>query len=239
MNSNLLQHPTPALAQELPQVLFRSEKFCVVAKPAHWLTIPDRHPERPVLVEWVKKQEGIQTVLVTHRLDYETSGLVLFALGEAAHQEACGWFTDRRMKKSYLCLAEGSAPSPIFKVNTPIEGKPSSTQFEVLWAGQSHADPENPGDLGGPVFLVRATPRTGRRHQIRIHAKATGTPLLGDTLYTGKKHLGPLEFHRTALHAESLTLPTGEKFRAPLPADFANWLQQLQIPNPMHFQEKD
>lgn len=226
-----------------PRILARSSDWLVVFKPAGMLTIPpSRHPclDRtfspagcsapashssgevavPDLQSWAREHEA--PVWITHRLDRETSGVVLLGRTEEAHRQACLWFQQRKIKKQYACLAIGVPSAPIFKVNEPIRGAPSVTQIEVQerFAG---------------VFLARVFPRTGRRHQIRIHLAKSGHSLLGDRQYGGPEEVkvGPqledtLRIERVALHASVLELPTGEKFEAPFPEDFSSWLSQLR-----------
>jgi tRNA pseudouridine32 synthase/23S rRNA pseudouridine746 synthase/23S rRNA pseudouridine955/2504/2580 synthase len=207
-----------------PIILSETVEWLVVSKPAGWLTIPGRpglgpkRPKReeapiPVLSEWASRNRKIW---VTHRLDRETSGVVLFALTEEAHRKANGWFSAHQMKKVYDALAVGSPGMPMFKSKQPIEGAASVTQFEVREKFASGA------------FLVRARPSTGRRHQIRIHLSQEGYPILGDSLYKGPKSFAGIEISRVALHAAKLELPSGESFEAEWPEDFSGWVSALR-----------
>ncbi len=202
-----------------PQVLHFTDHWIVVDKPAGWLTIPGRSgPDVPVLREWLREKYG--DVWVVHRLDRETSGVVLFARTSEDHLLGNLWFRQRKVKKVYLCLAEGNAQAPFFKVSEPIEGLASSTQVEVLEKFQG-------------AFLAKAFPRTGRRHQIRIHLAKSGYPLFGDPRYGGKVEVQTasgirMGIPRVALHASYLELPTGEKFECPLPEDFAQWVDVMR-----------
>jgi 23S rRNA-/tRNA-specific pseudouridylate synthase len=199
-------------------VLSETPEWFVVNKPAGWLTIPGRgHAEAPVLLEWVRKLKP--DAMVVHRLDLQTSGVVLFARGADAHRKANQWFSHRETKKSYLLLASGVPSAPILKITQPIEGTPATTQVEIKESFQEG-------------FLASARPVTGRRHQIRIHLKSKGHPLWGDAQYEGLKEIlfpsSSLVISRVALHASKLELPSGEKFEAPLPEDFSSWLSELR-----------
>ena len=201
-----------------PKFLSISDRWIVVDKPSGWLTIEGRSgPDVPVLRQWVKERQG--EVWVVHRLDRETSGVILFARSAQDHLESNSWFRQRKVKKTYLSLVEGNAQAPFFKISDPIEGQPSSTQVEVV--------EKFPG-----FFLLKAFPRTGRRHQIRIHLAKVGYPLLGDPRYGGPEEIQiagqVLPIPRVALHASSLELPSGEKFEASLPVDFVEWLRVLR-----------
>ena len=201
-----------------PQILAQTDRWLVLNKPAGWLTIPGRG-EAPVLKAWAEKELGAQ-IWVVHRIDRDTSGVVLFAKTAQAHREANEWFEKHRVKKAYDFLAQGNPSSPIFKVNAPIEGAASLTQIEVR-------------ERLGSGFLGRAVPLSGRRHQIRIHLAQKGHPLLGDAEYGGPKSLltsqgERLDVVRVALHAASLELPGGERFEAPWPLDFSQWVERLR-----------
>jgi len=200
----------------LPRILAQTDRWLVVDKPAGWLVIPGRGPvAQPVLVDWASSAAATRAWVV-HRIDRETSGAVLFALTAEAHREANVWFEQKKVRKRYLCLASGQPAQPVFKVNRPIEDKPSVSQVEVR------------EKFSAGAFLAAVTPLSGRRHQIRIHLSQEGFPILGDPTYGGSKKIGALEVARVALHAAALALPTGETFEAPLPVDFEAWLSALR-----------
>jgi 23S rRNA-/tRNA-specific pseudouridylate synthase len=157
--------------------------------------------------------------MVVHRLDRETSGVILFALTPEAHQKANQWFSARETKKTYGLLALGVPSAPILKINDPIQGAPSTTQVEIKEKYEEG-------------FFAFARPVTGRRHQIRIHLKLKGHPLFGDLKYGGASEItfkkSKKIVNRVALHALRLELPSGEKFEAPMPEDFSGWLEALR-----------
>jgi tRNA pseudouridine32 synthase/23S rRNA pseudouridine746 synthase len=199
-------------------IIAETSEWIVVNKPPGWLTIPGRgHAEAPVLLEWVRRHSP--HAMVVHRLDLQTSGVVLFALGPDAHRKANLWFSQRETKKIYLLLASGTPAAPILKITEPIEGTPATTQVEIK-------------EVYREGFFAQARPVTGRRHQIRIHLKSRGHPLWGDAQYGGAKEIvfpsSTLVVPRVALHASKLELPSGEKFEAALPEDFSSWLTQLR-----------
>ena len=200
-----------------PQILFESPRWLVLNKPAGWLTIPGRSRDSGVLSEWAGAAKG--PVWTVHRLDLETSGVVLFARTSGHHQQASLWFQQRKVKKVYHCLASGIPELPLLKIKEPVRGSPSVTQVEIL---ESYRE----------GFLARVCPGTGRRHQIRIHLSKQGYPIWGDELYGGIKEIilpsETLTISRVALHASSLELPTGERFEALFSEDFAGWLTRLR-----------
>ena len=195
-----------------PAILFQSESFLAVDKPSGWLSIPGRS-ELPVIYTWAQALMG--KLWVVHRLDQGTSGVLLFARNEAAHRLANHWFEKHLVKKSYDFLASGSPRAPVFKSQEPIAGAPSLTQFEVK-------------EKWPHVFLGRALPLSGRRHQIRIHLSKLGFPILGDPDYGGPEKVGELAISRVALHAAALSLPTGEKIESPWPEDFSSWVEDFR-----------
>lgn len=203
-----------------PQLISSTADWWVVEKPAGWLTVPGRS-QSPVLIDWLRQCYG--DAWVVHRLDEETSGVVLFARSPEAHRRACDWFFHQKVRKVYEFLASGSPKLPVFRVESLIEGKSASTQVEVVQRRTFESSQAG-------FFLGRARPVTGRRHQIRIHLKRSGFPLLGDSRYGGLiEPTAGLKISRVALHARTLSLPTGEVFDCPLPDDFSQWSSDLGL----------
>lgn len=200
-----------------PQISAQTQDWVVIDKPAFWLTNPPGFgsAERPVLSQWLSQKLG-QKIWICHRIDLETSGLVLFALTPEFHKQANLWFEQNAIKKEYLFLAQGVQSMPSRMVVAAIAGKPAKTQ--VL----------NQEQFGDEAFLGMARPQSGRRHQIRIHLASLGNALLGDTEYGGTKNLASLKIERVMLHASKLQLPTGEVFHAPLPLDFSNAISKIK-----------
>jgi RluA family pseudouridine synthase len=205
-------------------VIHEDARFLVVDKPPGILSIPGRDRKEKSVVELLRQgrrgESSRPSLLVVHRIDRETSGILLFAKTEDAHRVANRWFRDHSVRKEYLALAEGSPRLPAFRVNFPIEEKASLSQVQVVerFAGS---------------FLARVRIATGRRHQIRIHLQHEGFPILGDPKYGGRKKFSGVAIDRVALHAELLALPAEDGFpaveiRAPLPKDFARWHEALR-----------
>ena len=199
-------------------ILALTSDWCVVNKPSGWLTrAPDRPSvgdDRPVLRLALEQELG-RKLWVVHRLDFETTGVLLYALNSEAHRRGSLAFEKHQMKKTYRTLVVGvGSVAPVFKVNEAIEGRAAVTQFEVKRR------------FANGIFEVLARPLSGRRHQIRVHLASRGLPILGDVQYEGAREFAGIEFTRVALHAEELALPLGEKFIAPLPLDFTQWLDK-------------
>ena len=163
-------------------IIFENDHFVAINKPAGLLTIPDRtQSERSLKDILIEKYGSIFTV---HRLDKDTSGLVIFAKNEAAHKYFSTLFEERKIEKYYLGIVQGKPAKASGLIDAPIaehgvqkglmtvhrNGKPSSTGYEVIEANPHYS-------------LVSFQLHTGRTHQIRVHAKNIGHPLACDELY--------------------------------------------------------
>jgi len=200
----------------LPGIIESSAQWLVIAKPAGWISVPGRG-DAPCLSEWLKREYG--PVWTVHRLDRDTSGVIMYARTAEAHRRANDWFSGHLVRKIYEFIAHGPGKMPVFKISARVAGAASVTQIEVL-------EQKTAG------FYGRARPLTGRTHQIRKHLAGEGNPLWGDTVYGGRACVtlagGELAVARVALHARRLELPDGGKFEAPLPEDFKMWLEKLR-----------
>ena len=219
-------------------LLHRDGAIVAVDKPAGVTVTPSPRPgDGPCLRDQLVAALSVP-VWVVHRIDRETSGVVIFALTAAAHRTLSMAFEERRVDKQYLAVTAG-CPSPRTAViDTPLhEGRKGrmrpahpgeSGAREARTAYTVRQSWRRAGDL---VALVEARPETGRHHQIRVHLRSIGAPLLGDAVY-GRQAPWPAELlashpalvPRLALHAASLHVPhpvTGAPLvlEAPLPAD--------------------
>ncbi len=204
------------------EVLWRGEGLLAASKESGIPVIPDRTGSCTDLKALLEEQTGTR-LWVVHRIDRETSGLVLFATDAAAHRTACGLFESREVRKEYLALAEGADIPGDGVVDMPLRvfgsgrtavdrgrGRDAVTSFEVIARGESFC-------------LLSVRPLTGRRHQIRAHLFAIGHPVAGDPLYGDRGSRG--RFGRLMLHAHALTLPwSGAAIRivAPPPDRFVS-----------------
>lgn len=233
------------------ELLHEDDGLLVVNKPSGLLTIPDRFGgDKDNLLALLQRQ--YEKVMVVHRLDRETSGVLCFARNEAAHRNLSMQFEHHTTDKFYLALLDGVLHHDEGEIDKPIgehptisgkmaisnSGKPSLTYYRVL-------------ERFKRFTLAEALLKTGRTHQIRIHFQSIGYPLAVDPLYgrrtgfklseiKGKNYKAgkfsdderPL-MGRTSLHASRLRLDhpeTGERleFKAELPKDFAAVLNQLR-----------
>jgi len=164
---------------------------------------------------------------LVHRLDKDTSGLIVFAKNEATLVLLQQQFKAREIEKAYLALVDGAPPSDKGRVEAPIArdrrmrkrftvqegGRPAVTEFRIRESFRQHT-------------LMEAFPITGRTHQVRIHMKFLGCPVVGDEVYGHKDR--SLGVERQQLHAWKLKLPDREEFEAPIPADLADAIRQAR-----------
>jgi len=170
---------------------------------------------------------------VVHRLDKETSGVLILARTQEAYTWLVRQFKSRRTEKTYLALVDGHPPTPSGRIEAPVGRAPQHRQrMAALYAGEGRKAVTEYRSI--QTFreheLLEVHPITGRTHQIRVHLAFIGCPVTGDRVYGHRKPTLPLE--RFFLHAEriKITLP-GEKtpteFRAKLPIELQNILTEL------------
>jgi 23S rRNA (cytosine1962-C5)-methyltransferase len=213
-----------------PCVIFEDEHLLVVHKPAGWNTHAPGPYAGEGIYDWLRHREPRWSSLaILHRLDKETSGVLVFGKTPAANRSLTEQFTGHRVRKKYLLLTDRPVPQKEFNVKTSLVrigekyasrpgGEMAETKFKLsdkmLQAGRAVPSPPRRGGDTVPCHCVEASPLTGRTHQIRVHAAESGFPILGDTLYTGTPAA------RVFLHATEITFThpaTGQPvtFRAP------------------------
>jgi RluA family pseudouridine synthase len=192
-------------------ILLERDDLLVINKPAGLTVIPARGEDASdCLTHRLQALRG-ERLWVVHRLDRETSGVMVLARSAASHKLLCEAFEARRVEKQYLAFCQGEPAAqrgvitaPLLKlsgggcrVGTEAEGaQRATTGYRVIAQWQL---------AGGSICKVEATPLTGRQHQIRVHLRSVGLPLLGDRRYGPAAPLLPAP--RLALHAASLRLP--------------------------------
>ncbi|PAW83686.1 MAG: hypothetical protein B9S33_13230 [Pedosphaera sp. Tous-C6FEB] len=210
--------PRPESRVLPPCVLFEDEHLLVVNKPAGWNThAPAPHASEGIY-DWLRHREPRWADLaIIHRLDKETSGVLVFGKTPLANKSLTEQFEQRRVVKRYLLVSDRPAPAGELVVRSHIArdgeryrsgatGEPAETHFQC---GMRYAECGR--------WEVVAAPLTGRTHQIRVHAAANGFPILGDTLYGGTPA------SRVFLHAQELSIThpaSGEAMTFRAPADF-------------------
>ena len=159
---------------------------------------------------------------LVHRIDKDTSGVLLIAEGHQAAKHLTAGFRDHLIKKFYLAIVVGSPPaSGVISARLQKSGGKGFEKMVVNEQEGQHAVTDFIClDRAGVVSLVGFSPRTGRTHQLRAHAAHIGTPILGDGKYGGAEaHIGGFD-RKLHLHAWGLKLPEGQELFAPLPAHF-------------------
>ncbi|CAM3876461.1 RluA family pseudouridine synthase [Rheinheimera salexigens] len=186
-------------------VLYQDDIVLVVNKPAKLLTVPGRHPDNhDCLISRVQRE--FLTASIVHRLDYDTSGIVIIPLTKRALSDISKQFQARTVQKHYIALVAGlvkansqqidlalaadMANRPCYKV-CQLEGKPSTTDVKVLSR-----------DSTKQQTRLQLSPITGRSHQLRVHMQAIGHPIVGDTLYAPDAVAAASS--RLLLHAEQI-----------------------------------
>ena len=204
-----------------PQVLHADHEIVVVDKPAGLLSVPGKGPELADCLI-ARLRGAFPEVLLVHRLDRDTSGVMVFALTPHAQRHLGLQFERRHVDKRYGALVAGRPAEAAGRVDLPLTVDwPNRPRQKICHdTGRSAitdwrlTGPAGPGDS-----RIRLEPRTGRSHQLRVHMAALGHPILGDSLYAeGAARAHP----RLMLHAERLALrhPDGGhpvRFAAPCP----------------------
>ena len=195
-------------------VLHRDGDLLVVDKPSGLLSVPGKALEHADCLE-KRAQERFSTARIVHRLDMDTSGVMVLALNPAAHRHLGLQFERRKTAKTYIADIWGHPATEAGEVDLPLIcdwpnrpkqmvslelGKPALTRWQVL-ERREH------------TTRVRLFPHTGRSHQLRVHMLAIGHPIIGDRFYAQGEALAASD--RLALHAECLELhhPTGGERR--------------------------
>jgi 23S rRNA pseudouridine1911/1915/1917 synthase len=248
--------------EDIPlDVLYEDEAIIVINKPADLPVHPPKAGRggtlaNALLFHFEKLSGDPVRPGIVHRLDADTSGVIVCAKDDSAHFKLAKQFEERTVKKEYIAIVRGRMKDATGTIDKPIarhpdhyemqrvhpDGKPALTEFEVLEAWRRFS-------------LLRLRPRTGRTHQIRVHLSAINHPVVGDRLYSRRPPLTRSEvlrhppqpgepplIARQALHAAAIEFAhprTGEvmRFEAPLPADMQRTLAALREPPPAHEDE--
>lgn len=231
-----------------PKILFEDDSFFVVDKPSGWITNDaDTTTTQPVLQTWIRNNfeyplKGNREMRdgIVHRLDKETSGIVIIAKTENAFMRLQSEFKNREVTKTYIALLHGKVVPPEGEINATVGRLPwHRSRFGVLSGGRESTTGYKvlnffPGNNAGHT-LVEFYPKTGRTHQIRIHARYIGHAIVSDEFYAGRKTARNDRkwCPRLFLHAASIkfTHPKTDKvqeFKSDLPDDLKTVLKLLE-----------
>ncbi len=220
------------MANQAVPVLYEDNACIVFDKPAGLLTIPTDKNEAINLVSLVNEQYSKDCSLhPAHRLDRDTSGVILFAKGKANQQLLMQLFKDKKVKKNYIAFVHGRLQPPEGKIRIPIKDF-YQRKFQRNMPAQSALTYYKVKDYCKDFTVVDVMPVTGRTNQIRIHFSKIGFPLVGEDKYAFRKDFA-LRFRRTALHAAQLewSHPITAKMikvQSPLAADMVKFLETHQ-----------
>lgn len=234
-----------------PEIIFENDDFLVINKPAGLMVhgvrvgakrrVDATRAGEPTLVDWLRAHRpqingvGDDPAIrpgIVHRLDKATSGVIIVAKTQASFEALKKLFQEHRIKKTYLALVRGVPKNGTETIDAPIGiktgslkrsvhsstmAKPAVTQYSVRRKISEGATEQ--------YALLTVNPKTGRTHQIRVHLASIGHPIVGDTLYGGKRSLPAT---RLMLHAAAIEFSDGHgnhfEFEAPLPDEFSAFL---------------
>jgi 23S rRNA pseudouridine1911/1915/1917 synthase len=234
--------PAKLVAEQLPlDIIFENQDLMVVNKSAGMVVHPSAGHQSGTLVHAalahvpdIEGVGGVQRPGIVHRLDKDTSGLILLAKNDAAHQWLQNQFSSRKVEKTYLALVDGAPPTPRGRVEAAIGRDPVDRKRMAVvppGKGRSAISEYSTQHRYADHTLLEVHPITGRTHQIRLHLAFLDCPVVGDRVY-GRRHRS-LALNRHFLHAARLCIRLpGEtdlhEFKAPLPDDLANILDTLE-----------
>ncbi|MDD5561560.1 MAG: RluA family pseudouridine synthase [Candidatus Omnitrophica bacterium] len=175
-------------------VVYEDDWLVIVNKPAGLLTVPTPKKEPRTLTSILNQdatERGLKCSLYPcHRLDRQTSGLIIYAKGKSIEKKMADAFRNRLVQKKYIAFVHGKLAHPAGKIDTVIEGKNAVTKYRVLEEKSNYS-------------VVEVYPLTGRTNQIRIHFKGMRNPLVGEDKFVFRKDFA-LRFKRVCLEAEEL-----------------------------------
>jgi len=238
----IAEHDDGLIPEDIPlEIIFEDEDVIVIDKPAGLVVHPGAgNPTGTLVNALLAYYPPIRTVGeedrpgVVHRLDKDTSGVIIFAKTDKAYRWLVKLFKTREMHKTYLALVDGHPPTPTGRIEASIErDNRVRTRMAVMLGGQGKPAISEYFQLDKypKHTLLEVHPITGRTHQIRVHMSYLGVPVVGDTLYGHRNPSIPIA--RVFLHAKSLSLRlpgerTPRNFEAPLPEDLQEILSTLK-----------
>lgn len=236
--THALSLPEKAEGEDIPlDILYEDEDLLVINKPQNFVVHPaPGHPNHTLMnalihrYHQLKDQEKMRYGIV-HRLDKDTSGVMLIAKNSRCHELLSRAFKERLIKKTYVALCLGNPKDT--KVHNELGRCPTNRKkFTVVEGGKEAISEIKVLSFKHGYSLVQITPHTGRTHQIRVHLSHLGCPIVGDPLYGSSKINKELGCAGQSLHAQSIELLhpiTGSPlyFEASIPIEFRNLKKNL------------
>lgn len=241
-----------------PKCIYEDDDVLIINKPAGWLTHEDGKTTASTVVEWFVRRtpeafgvgelgyasdgSTLDRSGVVHRLDRETSGILILAKHQIAHQKLKKQFKNRAVHKEYRAFVYGRFHDRWATINRPIGRSVKDSRLRSAMKGakgtlrEAITDVERigVGEWQSEAFsYLKLIPKTGRTHQLRVHLRAIDRPIVGDQFYATHiiSNSNNLGLERLALHAHilELTLPNGnkERFIAPVPQEFEEAAERI------------
>jgi 23S rRNA pseudouridine1911/1915/1917 synthase len=201
-------------------IVYEDDWLLVLDKPSGLLVIPTPRKETRTLTSILNddaRERGLTYRLYPcHRLDRETSGLIIYAKTKSVQEKVMDLFRNREISKMYIAFVRGRLVRRQGEINRPVDGKSAVTCYQVI-------------DERKDFSVVELFPQTGRKNQVRVHFMEIGHPLVGETKFARRKD-SPVKIKRVCLHAAALSFRhpfTGKQIvlESSLPADLARILE--------------
>ncbi|MFC1790014.1 RluA family pseudouridine synthase [Patescibacteria group bacterium] len=237
------------MVTQAPKVILREDSFLVINKPFGLVVNRAESVKGETLQDWLEKEGNVPLSQeekpfykrsgIAHRLDKDTSGVLLVARQESAFESLLSQFKKRQVKKEYLALVQGKLKDPRGKIDLPVaRNQRNRFRFGVFLGGKqaetSYATVANYQKGSRFYSFLKLNPKTGRTHQLRVHLKHLHHPIVSDPIYQGRKNYREdIKWcPRLFLHARKITFThpiSGEEVtcQAPLPGELKSALSKL------------
>jgi 23S rRNA pseudouridine1911/1915/1917 synthase len=222
----------PTFTEQTLPVIYQDENVIVINKPIGVLShskgvINEEFSVADFFRNFSSYHADTNRPGIVHRLDRDTSGILIGALNDETAHLLQKQFADRKVHKTYMAVVDGEPKQPEALIDLPIGRNPKSpSQFRVDPSGKSAQTSYKVLATDGKHSLVELRPRTGRTHQLRVHMAHIGTPIHGDRVYG--KAADRLYLHATSLE---ITIPTSDRrtFEAPIPPEFTQMIKGSDV----------
>ena len=196
---------TSSIVNKMPEILFQDNDFIILNKPANLLSVPGRGPDKQDCLS-ARVQAELPSALIVHRLDYDTSGIMLMALNKKAQGQMGRLFQERQVSKTYIAIVDGYPAAESGSIDLPMRCDIERRPLQIIDHEQGKSALTHWRALeqyNNETTRIELKPHTGRSHQLRLHMFSLGHAILGDNLYgTEKTHaMSP----RLLLHAAHLS----------------------------------